>query len=254
MNLDDLAQRLIDAADSVTAIAPFAESLGMSVDEAYDVQDAVLARTGAPIVAAKLGLTSVAKQRQMNVDEPLYGWMTAPMYLGGEGRGTVQRSRFIHPRAEPEIAFYTGADLSGPDVTAADVLAATHFVAPAIDVLDSRFTGYAFSLADVTADNASAGGYVMGASQPVEGDLSLTGCVLEKNGEIVATAAGAAVMDHPAKAMAWFVRKLYERGLSLPAGSLVLAGAWTAAFTLEPGDTVRAEFDRYGTVELTCTP
>jgi len=252
MTTDELAERLLTAISETTATTPFAEGLGITVDAAYDIQDALLNRLGQPIVAAKLGLTSVAKQRQMNVDEPLYGWMTAPMFLGGEGRGSFDRSRFIQPRAEPEIAFYTGADLAGPDVTAADVLEATEAVAPAVDLLDSRFTGYSFSLADVTADNSSAGGYVIGDPMPLSGDLSLTGCVFEKNGEVIATAAGAAVMGHPAEAMAWFVRKLHQRGRSLVAGSLVLAGAWTAAVPMEPGDVVRAEFDRYGSVEVTC--
>jgi len=252
MNTDDLAERLLRAATDRTATTPFAKDLGITVDAAYDVQDAVLAKLGDPIVAAKLGLTSVAKQQQMKVDEPLYGWMTAPMFLGGEGRGIFERNRFIQPRAEPEIAFFTGADLAGPDVTAADVLAATEAVAPAVDVLDSRFTGYEFSLADVTADNASAGGYVIGDPMPITGDLAVTGCVFEKNGDVIATAAGAAVMGNPAEAMAWFVRKLYQRGRSLVAGSLVLAGAWTAAAPMEQGDVVRAIFDRYGAVEVTC--
>lgn len=252
MNSDELARRLLLAISQRTATSPFAEDLGMTMDAAYDVQDAVLNNLGQPIVAAKLGLTSVAKQQQMNVDEPLYGWMTAPMFLGGRGRGSFQRERFIQPRAEPEIAFFTASELAGPDVTAEEVLGATEAVAPAIDILDSRFTGYSFSLADVTADNASAGGYVIGDPVALSSDLSLTGCVFMKNGEVVATAAGAAVMDHPAEAMAWFVRKLYQRGRSLEAGSLVLAGAWTAAVPMESGDVVRAEFDRYGVVEAQC--
>jgi len=252
MNIDDLAERLLRATSERTATTPFAKDLGITVDAAYEVQDAVLAKLGSPIVAAKLGLTSVAKQQQMNVDEPLYGWMTAPMFLGGEGQAHFTRDRYIQPRAEPEIAFFTGANLAGPDVTPGDVLEATEAVAPAIDILDSRFTGYEFSLADVTADNASAGGYVIGEPMPLTSDLSVTGCVFEKNGEVIATAAGAAVMGDPAEAMAWFVRKLHRRGRSLEAGSLVLAGAWTAAVPMERGDVVRAVFDRYGTVEVTC--
>lgn len=249
MNIDTIAAQLVQAAHSRTATTPFAEDLGVSVDDAYEIQDRALALLGEPIVAAKLGLTSVAKQHQMNVSEALYGWMTASMHL----EGSFARDRFIQPRAEPEIAFRMSAELAGPDVTAEAVLAATESVMPAIDILDSRFTGYTFTLADVTADNASGAGYVIGEAQPISSDLALTGCILEKNGEIVTTAAGAAVMDHPAEAMAWFVRKLHQRGRTLPAGSLVLAGAWTAAIPMEAGDTVRATFDHYGSVEVRCT-
>lgn len=166
--------------------------------------------------------------------------------------GTFARTRFIQPRAEPEIAFRTSAELGGPDVTAEQVMAATDAIMPAIDILDSRFSGYKFTLADVIADNASAAGFVLGRESPVTSDLTLTGCVLEKNGDMVDTAAGAAVMDDPAEAMAWFVRKLSQRGRSLPAGSVVLAGAWTAAVPMESGDEVRATFDHYGSVEVRC--
>jgi 2-keto-4-pentenoate hydratase len=162
----------------------------------------------------------------------------------------VRVADYIQPRAEPEVAFVMGSELSGPDVTTAEVIAATHAIAPAIDILDSRFSGYRFTLADVTADNSSAAAFALGEAVEPRGDLRVTGCVFEKNGELVATAAGAAVMEHPAAAVAWFVRKLHERGKTLPAGMTVLAGAWTAAVPIEPGDRLRATFDRIGSVEL----
>ena len=253
-SVDVLADRIWGAVTARTAIPPLTNDVPeLTVDAAYDVQDAVIAKhldTGATITAAKLGLTSTAKQRQMNVAEPLYGWMTDAMVLPGDN--VLETSRFIQPRVEPEVAFMTGTELAGPGVTAAHVLEATEWVAPAIDVLDSRFTGYRFTLADVTADNSSAAAYAIGEPQPLESDLRLTGCVFQKNGDLAATAAGAEVMEHPAAAMAWFVRKLHQRGRSLPAGSLVLAGAWTAAIQIEPGDIVHAEFDRLGGVTVRC--
>jgi 2-keto-4-pentenoate hydratase len=250
-----LADRIWTAVQQRRAMAPLTDEIpDLTVDAAYDIQDEVIARhvaAGGVVTAAKLGLTSVAKQRQMNVDEPLYGWMTAGMDLTQQA--VLDTARFIQPRAEPEIAFRTRSVLAGPGVTAAEVITATEAIAPAIDILDSRFTGYQFTLADVTADNSSAAAYVLGAWAEPTADLRSTGCVFEKNGEVEATAAGGAVMEHPAAAMAWFVRKLHQRGRTLPAGSVVLAGAWTAAVPVAPGDVIRASFDRLGNVEMRCT-
>ena len=201
-------------------------------------------------MGAKLGLTSVAKQRQMNVDRPAYGWLTADMAIDtGE---VVRCERYIQPRVEPEIAFLLGADLDGPHVTAAHVLAATQAVFGAVDVLDSRYAGYRFTFNDVTADNASSAGFILGgtAMDPYDVDLRLTGCVLEKNGQLVSTAAGASVMGHPASAVAWLVRTLAGRGMGLEAGDVVMAGGMTEAIAVAPGDTVVASFDRLGSVEI----
>lgn len=251
MDVTALADRVWNAVRDRQGISSLsADEPALTVDSAYEVQELIVDRhiAASPIAAAKLGLTSLAKQRQMNVPEPLYGWMTEAMRI----TEVLPVDAFIQPRVEPEIAFYTSVELKGPDVTAADILAATAWVAPAIDVLDSRFSGYKFTLADVVADNSSAAGFVLGEPCEPTGDLGLTGCVFEKSGELLATAAGAAVMNHPAEAMAWFVRKLHERGHSLPAASTVLAGAWTAAEPAKPGDVFRAEFDRLGAVEVRC--
>lgn len=255
MDTEALADQLWSAIQNKRGIHALTDDVPeLTVDTAYRVQEAVLERhraSGAAITVAKLGLTSLAKQRQMNVDEPLYGWMTDQMELGpGE---TLDSNRFIQPRAEPEVAVRTNRDLAGPGVTGSEVLASIDAVAAALDILDSRFTGYSFTLADVTADNSSAGACRIGTWVDPPEDLRLTGCVFEKNGELVATAAGASVMEHPAEAVAWFVRKLHSQGKSLPAGTVVLAGAWTAAVPVEPGDHVAATFDRIGSVEVAVT-
>jgi 2-oxo-3-hexenedioate decarboxylase len=224
----------------------------LTIDDAYLIQEQGLGLrvdSGEAVSAAKLGLTSVAKQVQMSVDEPLYGWLTDVMQA--DEAGVFELSGLTQPRVEPEVAFVIGEEISGVSVSAADVLAATSGIAPALDVLDSRFAGYKFTLVDVTADNASAAGYALGSAVAPFADLRLTGCVFEKNGNLVTTAAGAAVMDHPAEAVAWFVRKLSQRGRSLEAGTVVLAGAWTAAVPVEAGDTVTASFDHYGSVSVT---
>lgn len=245
----ELPKRLAEAVRTRTAIGPDVGDL--TVDEAYDLQDELIDLLGLPVEAAKLGLTSVAKQQQMHVDEPAYGWLLQGTQV--EVGTALSCGELIQPRAEPEIAFRIGRDLAGPAVTATQVLAATDAVLPAIDVLDSRYAGYGFTLPAVVADNISSGRYAVGAPAPAAGlDLRLLGCVFERNGVPVSTAAGAAVLDHPAAAVAWFVRSLHRRGRGLAAGTLVLAGALTAAIPIASGDVVRATFDRIGAVELRC--
>lgn len=255
-NAADLAARLIEAVDKRTGIEALTTTAGaFDVATGYEVQDALIAdriARGNTVVGAKLGLTSAAKQRQMNVDEPLYGWLTTDMSL--DVGQSLRCADFIQPRCEPEIAFLLRSELKGAHVTAAHVLAATAAVFPAIDILDSRYAGYAFTLADVVADNASGAGFLLGgqAVDPSGIDLRLTGVMLEKNGELVATAAGAAVLGHPAASVAWLVRALAARGRGLSAGQLVMSGALTEAVAVAPGDVVTARFDRLGTVELPC--
>lgn len=256
MNPDELAARLIAAADNRKATTPLsAEYPSLDVPTAYGIQDAVVrARTdaGAIVVGAKLGLTSVAKQQQMNVSEPLYGVLTDDMRI--DTGGELECARFIQPRCEPEIAFLLAEDLSGAHVSAAHVLAATALVFPAVDVLDSRFAGYSFTLPDVVADNSSCAAIVLGGQgiDPTGVDLRTIGCVFEKNGELVATAAGAAVLGHPASSVAWLVRKLAERGRGLRAGDVVLSGSMTEAVPVAPGDVITARMDILGTVEIAC--
>ncbi len=230
-----------------------AEHPGLDLEVAYAVQEAgvrLLVAAGERQAGFKLGLTSRAKQAQMGVAEPLYGELTDAMLLDvGEPLDTGQ---LIQPRVEPEIAFLLGADLAGERVGAAQVLAATAAVAPAIEVLDSRYAGYAFTLPDVVADNASAARLVLGGvRQAVDGiDLRLVGCVLELGGQVRATAAGAAALGHPAAAVAWLVRALHRRGRGLAAGDVVLSGGLTEAVPVAPGDVVVARLGRLGTVEL----
>ena len=253
---EEIAQRLIGAARDRTAIEPLTnEWPDLDPATAYEVQDAFVAariEAGAVVIGAKTGLTSKAKQQQMNVSEPLYGFLTADMQI--DTGLPVLRDAFIQPRCEPEIAFLLGRDLEGPTVSAAQVLAATELVFPAIDVLDSRFSGYKFTGPDVIADNCSCAGFTLGGSgvSPVGIDLRLVGCVFEKNGVLAATATGAAVLGHPAASVAWMVRRMAERGQGLRAGQVVMAGALTEAVPVAPGDTVVARIDRLGTVELAC--
>ncbi|HEU4349398.1 MAG TPA: fumarylacetoacetate hydrolase family protein [Actinoplanes sp.] len=249
-----IAHSLASAERDRQARSPFTDE-NPDLDEAtaYDAQwsgiEAKLA-AGDRLVGAKLGLTSRIKQQVMKVDSPLYGWVTSGMLLPyGE---PVDLTRFIHPRVEPEIAFLLARDVETP-ATVASVLAATESVFAAVDVLDSRYENFRFRLPDVIADNASAGGFLLGprAVPPAEiDDLRLLGCVLRVNGEVAATAAGAATMGHPAASVAWLANRLAAREQTLRAGMLVFSGGLTEPVPLELGTAVTAEVEGLGTIEV----
>jgi len=247
----ELAARLRKAVADRVAIEPLSgEFPDLDVPGGYAVQAALREQAG-PIVGWKLGVTSRAKQAQVGVHEPVRGFLAGALAL--DLGAPLSTSELIQPRAEPEIAFLIGRDLSRPDTTAADVLAATDGVAVGIEILDSRYRDYRFTMPDVIADNTSAGRFVVGAPVPPAGiDLRLVGVVLEHNGEVVATASGAASLGHPAAAVAWLVRSLAADGEVLRAGQVVLSGGLTAAVPVSAGDVVVATIDRLGTVELAC--
>lgn len=250
-NVAELAARLCKAVADRTAIEQLStDNPDLDLPTAYRVQRELRDAAG-PLSGWKLGVTSRAKQAQVGVSDPVFGFLAGAnaVDLGAP----LDTSTLIQPRCEPEIVFVLGRGLSGPHVTATDVLAATSGVAVGIEVLDSRFTDYRFSMADVVADNTSAGRFVVGTPVPVTGiDLRLVGVVLERNGEVVATASGAASLGHPAAAVAWLVRQLAADGEGLRAGEVVLSGGLTAATPVTAGDVVVASIDRLGTLELAC--
>ncbi len=204
---------------------------------------------GDPLVGYKLGLTSRNKQQAMGVDAPLYGRVTASM-LATYG-DPVRFDRFIHPRVESEIAFLLKDDVTAP-ATVTSVLAATDLVYGAVDVLDSRYQGFKFSYTDVVADNASAGAFYLGpvARRPEDLQLHLIGCVVRVDGEVAMTAAGAAVMGHPAASVAWLANQLAAEGETLRAGQLVFSGGVTAPVPVVAGGSVTFEFDGLGAIEI----
>jgi len=262
MDTTELAGRLTKAVADRTAIDQLSDDVpDLDLAGGYAVQR-VLRNEAGPLVGWKLGVTSRAKQVQVGVSAPVFGFLAGRNALDlGEPLDT---SQLIQPRCEPEIVFVLGRDLAGPHVTAADVISASSGVAVGIEVLDSRFRDYRFTMADVVADNTSAGRFVVGTPVPPAGiDLRLVGVVLEKNGEVVATASGAASLGHPAAAVAWMVRAMAAEGSlagpgnrgvgeGLRAGDVVLSGGLTAAVPVAPGDVVVASIDRLGTVELGC--
>ena len=250
----DIADQLAVARRERKAITPFTDDHpDLDLATAYEAQGLfvqTLIGEGHRAVGAKLGLTSRAKQEAIGVNEPLYGHLTDRMIL--EAGAPIPLDALIQPRVEPEIAFLLGRDVEGP-ASVTTILAATEAVFAAMDVLDSRFEGYRLQLADGVADNCSSGAVMLGpqARRPAElEDLRLVGCVFRDRGEIFATAAGAAVMGHPAASVAWLANRLADRGEGLPAGWLVLSGGLTAPVPIAAGDFASAEFDGLGTVEV----
>ena len=242
---------LTEARTTRRAIPQLSERVpSLDLPTAYEIQG--LQREGrGDLIGWKLGVTSRAKQAQVGVDSPIYGFLATDHVLD-QGEPLLV-AEHINPRCEPEIAFVMGADLSGARVTATEVLAATGGVAAGIEVLDSRYTDYKFTMPDVVADNASAGRYVIGSPVPVAGiDLRLVGVLLEQNGEVVATASGAASLGHPAAAVAWLVRALAATGEGLRRGDVILSGGLTAATPVSAGDSIVVSIDRIGSVELAC--
>lgn len=240
----------LEARDTVKITDEYPE---MDWDDAYAIQDAVRLRKiarGTRIVGLKAGLTSQAKMKQMGVTTPVFGYL-ADYFTVPEG-GDVNCKELIHPKVEPEIVFVTKAPLRGPGCHIGAVLAAADFILPGIEVIDSRFRDFKFDLKSVIADNTSASRYVIGGRMrsPAEVDMRTLGLVLEKNGEPVAFGAGAAVVGHPAAAVAMLANHLGARGEEIPAGSMILSGGVTEAVAVGPGDHVTLRMQDMGSVSL----
>ena len=225
----------------------------MDWDDAYAIQAEILRRKlarGSRVVGLKAGLTSHGKMKQMGVDTPVFGWLVD--YFSVPDGGEIKTSALIHPKVEPEIVFVTKRALKGPGCHIGAVLAASDVVLPGIEVIDSRYRDFKFDLKSVVADNTSASRFIVGgrAVDARSVDLRTTGLVLEKNGQPVALAAGAAVLGHPAAAVAMLVNHLGRRGQSLPAGSLVLSGGATEAVSVQAGDHVTLRVQGMGSVSV----
>lgn len=247
-----LATLLLDAYGTRTPVPPLTETAdGLTLDDAYAIQQLQISSRlagGAAIAGYKVGLTSEPMRQQFGVTEPDFGHLLTDMAYPADS--SVPVSAFLQPRAEPEIALVLGGTLRGPRLSVSDIIAATAYAVPAIEIIDSRIANWKISLLDTVADNASSGGYVIGQSPvPVDRlDLSLTGCVLRHNGRIVATGAGAAVLGSPLHAATWLANELIGRGAELEPGHIILTGSITASIPVAPGDAVTASFDRLGSV------
>uniref|UniRef100_UPI00333EB7E8 2-oxopent-4-enoate hydratase n=1 Tax=Castellaniella defragrans TaxID=75697 RepID=UPI00333EB7E8 len=248
--LTTLSDQLYAALRECRTLAPLTQQHpDLTVDDAYAIQQRIMVRrlaAGEKVIGKKVGVTSQAVMDLLGVFQPDFGWLTdAMVYNEGEA---IAANTLIQPKAEGEIAFLLRKTLKGPGVTVADVLAATEGVMACFEIVDSRIQDWQIKIQDTVADNASCGVFVLGDRlvDVRDVDLATCGMVLEKNGEIVATGAGAAALGHPANAIAWLANTLGTRGVALEAGEVVLSGSLASMVPVKAGDNLRVNIGGIG--------
>jgi 2-oxo-hept-3-ene-1,7-dioate hydratase len=223
---------------------------GIELADAYAIQQLWLDRRikdGARLVGRKIGLTSRAMQMASNFTEPDYGYLTDDMLIADGAQ--IETARYVNPRLEVELAFIMGQDLAGAGCTVADVMRATEFVTPALELIAYR-TQVPRQIVDTIADNAAAGAMVTGGRlvRPFDLDIRWVGATLSKNGVIEESGVSAAVMGHPAGGIAWLVNKLALHGGGLKKGQIVLAGSFTRPVSIAVGDVISADYGPLGSL------
>lgn len=245
------ADSLYDADTQVRTIAQLSRTYAdIELGDAYAIQQLWLDRRvaeGARLVGRKIGLTSRAMQMASNFTEPDYGYLTDDMMLADGAQ--IVAARYMSPRLEVELAFIMGEDLQGPGCTVADVMRATEFISPAMELIAYR-TAVPRVIVDTIADNAAAGAIVTGGRlvRPFDVDIRWIGATLSKNGTIEESGVSAAVMGHPAAGMAWLVNKLALHGSGLKRGQVVLAGSFTRPVSVAAGDVIQADYGTLGSL------
>lgn len=250
--IDQLAARLRGAAEKGKAIAPIRDEIAKwGVPAAYAVQQANTRhylKQGRRLVGRKIGLTSKSVQKQLGVDSPDFGMLFADMALyDGE---EVALERVMQPKVEAEVALVLERDLDQPMASIADVISATAYALPAIEIVGSRIEKWNIKLLDTIADNASSGLFVLGGSPvKLDGlDLRMCGMVMERRGEQVSLGAGMACLGHPLNAALWLARTMVEVGSPLKAGDIIMTGALGPMATVSPGDVFDVRINGLGSV------
>jgi 2-oxo-3-hexenedioate decarboxylase len=254
MNVEQAAHYLDDAAREARAVEQMSTSAPFSVEDAYRIQRASIERRkarGERTIGVKLGFTSRAKMIQMGVDSLIWGWLTDAM-LDEEG-APVDLGRFIHPRVEPEVCFLTKRDIDRT-LTALEAHSYLEAVAPAMEIIDSRYESFRFTLEDVIADNCSSAGVVIGAWSRRFTGLRNAGVLMRFNGRDVQVGSTGAILGDPLRTIVQASRLVSDVGCALPAGSLIMAGAATAAQALTPGLHVQCVLNGIGQAEFTTRP
>ena len=249
----EAARLLLEAERQVAPVPQLAKTFpGMDIEDAYAIQLEVIGArraAGAVLRGHKIGLTSRAMQLSAGIDEPDFGHLLDDMFHA-DGQ-TLPASRFIVPRIEVELAFILGTPLRGPGVTVYDVLRATEYVTPALELIDGR-SQYPRTIVDNIADNAACGAVILGGRpvKPDAVDLRWVGALLLKNGVIEESGVSAAVLGHPALGIAWLANKLAQHDTGLAAGQIVLAGSFTRTVAVKRGDTLHADYGKLGSISV----
>ena len=252
--IESLGDELFDALRAGRVLEPLStRHPDMSIEHAYAVQQRLIARRladGETVVGKKIGVTSKAVMDMLGVYQPDFGWLLSGMAY--DDGSTIERASLIQPKAEGEIAFVLKRALRGPGIGAADVLAATECVMPCFEIVDSRIRDWKIRIQDTVADNASCGVFVLGdrAVSPRDLDLYACGMVLEKNGEVFATGAGAAALGSPLHAVAWLANTLGRLGIALEPGEVILSGALAAMAPIAAGDQFRVSIGGLGSCSV----
>ncbi|WP_134704251.1 2-keto-4-pentenoate hydratase [Ammoniphilus sp. YIM 78166] len=257
MNLliESIANELLEAERTKVGITPLTQRYEeLTVEDAYQIQLDVIKKKrseGRQVIGKKVGLTSLAMQKMLGVDEPDYGHLLDDMRVSDGEKVSI--ADMLSPKIEAEIGFILSQDLTGPHVTYLDVLMATKYVVPTLEIIDSRIADWKIKLIDTIADNGSSAKVVVGNKlSTIDGlDLRALGMVLYNHGELMATGSGAAALGHPAEAVAWLANKLHTFGITLKAGELILPGALSGAMSVKSGDRVSADFGPLGSVSVT---
>ncbi len=250
----EAAEALRVAEQTRVAIPPLVQTFtGIDVVDAYEIQLLNIRRrlaAGATVYGHKVGLSSRAMQQMMGVDEPDYGHLLSDMVYTEEQ--PIPTASFLLPRVEVEVGFVLGDDLPGEGCTVEDVLRCTEFIAPAIELIDSRIEDWKIGLCDTISDNASSCGVILGKERvrPCELDVRAIEAQLQINGEKVAEGRSDAVLGDPTIAVAWLAHKVASFGVRLERGHVVLPGSCTRAYDVRPGDQVVATFSGLGSVSL----
>lgn len=244
--IEQIATRLDDAARHAREVEQFDPEGACSLDDAYAIQRASIARRvarGERRVGVKMGFTSRAKMIQMGLSDVIWGRLTSGMQI--EENTSIDLSRYVHPRVEPEIAFVLKRELRG-DETGPAALAAVEAIAPALEIIDSRYRDFRFNLPEVIADNASSSGFVIGAWNDPQIDFSNLGLVFSIDGRAVQIGSTAALLGHPLRSLVAAARLAAAAGEPLQAGAVVMAGGATSAEWLRPGQYVSVDIERLG--------
>ena len=257
--IQQLGDELFAALQSKTSLTPLTERYpDLTIEQAYQISLQFLKRreaAGEKLIGKKIGVTSKAVQDMLNVHQPDFGFLTDAMQVADASSVSKAQYGLVQPRAEGEIAFILKADLNGPGITASDVLAATEYVVPCFEIVDSRIRDWKIAIEDTVADNASCGVFALGSARidPRTVDLAKVELTMTKNDEPAGTGLGSAVQGHPCEAVAWLANTLGKLGIPFRKGEIILSGALAPLVPVTAGDRIEMKITGLGSASLTFT-